>query len=73
MPRILVSHEVRRNANEDVVGIAFRKHAGRGVVHDVVHTYLHKEDGHDVVRISTGDTWKCKWVGHPDYEYVTVQ
>ena len=72
MARILVSHEVHSNANGDVVGLRFRKHSGAGVVQNVEREYLHKEDGHRVVRTSSGDTWKCREVNHKDYEFVTV-
>ena len=70
--KILVSHEVRTNAAGDVTGIAFRKHSERGTIHDVVHEYLHREDGFPMVRCATGDTWKCKPVNHAEYDYVTV-
>lgn len=73
MDRILVQHEVTRNKNNDVTGTAFRKHAGRGIISEISHFYMHKEDGLPVCRVASGDTWKCKPVNHSEFEYITVQ
>lgn len=70
--RVLIQHEVNYNGRGDVNGIRFRKHAGRGVITNVVHSYIHKEDGYPVVRLGSGDIWKVKPISHPEYEFVTL-
>lgn len=74
MVRALVQHEVEYKTDRDGMASVVGTHRSKGghEVKEITFFYSHMEDGCAVCRVSSGDTFKVKPVGHRDYEYITT-